>query len=50
MQLEGGQEYFFVQNTFQGVFKAETALSRNSGELVMYLVEGSYFSNWKPKK
>jgi hypothetical protein len=50
MQLEGGQEYFFVQNTFQGVFKAETALSRNSGELVMYLVEGSYFSDWKPKK
>jgi hypothetical protein len=49
MELEAGREYFFLQNVFQGVFKAETTLSRNSPELVKYLVDGSYFSDWKPK-
>lgn len=49
IELEAGQEYFFLQNTFQGVFKAETGLSRGSRELVMYLVEGSYYSDRKPK-
>ena len=49
MELEAGHEYFFLQNTFQGAFKSETALSRNSREVVMYLVEGSYLSDWKPK-
>lgn len=50
MELEAGQEYFFLQNTFQGVFKAETTLSRDSRELVMYLADGSYFSDWKAKE
>lgn len=50
MELEAGQEYFFLQNTFQGVFKGETGLSRNSAEVVMYLAEGSYLSEWKPKE
>ena len=49
MELEAGREYFFLQNTFQGVFKPETTLTRNSPELVMYLLDGSYFSDWKPK-
>lgn len=35
MELEAGHEYFFLQNTFQGVFKGETGLSRNSPEVVM---------------
>jgi hypothetical protein len=48
--LEAGQQYFFLQNTFQnGLSAAETVLSRNSPELVGYLLDGSYFSDWKPK-
>jgi hypothetical protein len=49
MDLEAGREYFFLQNTFR-LSATETVLSRNSPELVNYLVEGSYFSDWKPKK
>ena len=50
IELEAGRQYFFLQNTFQeGLTPAVTALSRNSQELVMYLLEGSYFSDWKPK-
>jgi hypothetical protein len=50
MELEAGHEYYFLQTTFQGVFKDETALSRDSPELVTYLAEGSYFADWKPKE
>jgi hypothetical protein len=50
MELEAGHEYFFLQNAFQGVFRWETALSRNSPEVVMYLAGGSYLSDWKPKE
>jgi hypothetical protein len=50
MELEAGHEYFFLQNAFQGVFRWETSLSRNSREVVTYLAEGSYFSDWKPKE
>jgi len=50
MELEAGHEYFFLQGVFQGVFKGETGLSRNSPEVVMYLADGSYFADWKPKE
>jgi hypothetical protein len=50
MELEAGHEYFFLQNTFQGVVKGETRLSRNSPEVVTYLAEGSYLSDWKPRE
>jgi hypothetical protein len=50
MNLESGHDYYFVQSTFQGAIKAETGLSRNSREVVMYLVDGSYFADWKPKE
>jgi hypothetical protein len=51
IDLQPGQEYFFLQNTFQnGLSAAETLLSRNSPELVGYLLDGSYFSDWKPKE
>jgi hypothetical protein len=50
MELEAGHEYFFLQNTFQGVFRWETTLSRNSREVVTYLAEGSYLSDWKPRE
>ena len=49
MELEAGHEYFFLQSTSQGVFKAETGLTRNSPELVMYLLDGSYYSDWTEK-
>jgi hypothetical protein len=51
MELESGHEYFFLQNTFQQTITPnKTALSRNSRELVMYFLEGSYFPDWKPKE
>jgi hypothetical protein len=49
MQLEAGKEYYFLQNTFQGAFKWDTGLSRNSPELVMYELNGAYYSDWKRK-
>jgi hypothetical protein len=49
IELEAGQTYYFLQNTFEGVFKWETALSRNSPELVNYLMSGTYYSDWSRK-
>jgi hypothetical protein len=49
LELEAGKSYYFLQNTFDGMFKRETSLSRNSPELVMYLLDGSYYADWKPK-
>jgi len=37
----------FLQNTFEGIVKGRTMLSRNSPEIVMYELNGSYFSDWK---
>ena len=47
MELEAGKDYYFLQNTFQGSWKAQTALSWNTKELVMYELEGAYLSDWK---
>ncbi len=49
MELEAGKAYYFLQNIFEGTVKNHTMLSRNSEELVMYELNGSYFSDWKPK-
>jgi hypothetical protein len=49
IELEGGKAYYFLQNTGQGAFKWTTMLSRNSPEVVTYLLNGSYFSDWKRK-
>jgi hypothetical protein len=49
MELKAGKIYYFLQNTFEGVFKGHTALSRNSPELVTYLMSGTYFSSWSRK-
>ncbi len=49
IEFEAGKSYYFLQNTFDGTFKNETSLSRNSPELVMYLLDGSYYADWKPK-
>jgi len=50
MNLEAGTDYYFLQDTFMGAWKARTALTRHSKELVMYELEGAYFSDWKQKK
>jgi hypothetical protein len=49
MQLEAGKDYYFLQNTFQGSWKGQTALSRNTKELVTYEMDGAYLSDWKRK-
>ena len=49
IEFEAGKSYYFLQNTFDGILKNETSLSRNSPELVMYLLDGSYYAAWKPK-
>ena len=45
-ELEAGKTYYFLQNSVHG---DQTMLSRNSGEVVTYLAEDAYFSDWKPK-
>jgi hypothetical protein len=48
MELEAGKTYYFIQETVIRVFGfIQTMLSRNSPEVVMYLVDGAYFSDWK---
>lgn len=47
IRLEAGQDYYFVQNALPN-FK--TGLSRNTKEIVMYELQGAYFSNWQEKK
>jgi hypothetical protein len=50
MKLEAGQDYYFLQNTFMGAWKARTTLSRQTKELTMYELQGAYWSDWKLKK
>jgi len=47
MELEAGKTYYFIQETFLGIVKTKTMLSRNSPEVVMYLLDGAYLSDWK---
>lgn len=49
LDLEAGKAYYFLQNVFQGTWKAKTALSRNTRELVMYELSGAWYSDWKEK-
>jgi hypothetical protein len=49
IELEAGKPYYFLQNTFEGYDGGATTLSRNSPELVMYELDGSYFADWKRK-
>ena len=49
IQLDAGRSYYFLQNIFEGAVKNHTMLSRNSEELVMYELNGSFFSDWKRK-
>ena len=53
MDLEAGKTYYFIQETVIGpafvTTRIHTMLSRNSPEVVMYLVDGAYLSDWKRK-
>ena len=53
MGLEAGKTYYFIQETVIGAAfvttRIHTMLSRNSPEVVMYLVDGAYLSDWKRK-
>jgi hypothetical protein len=49
MKLEAGKDYYFLQDTFMGAWKARTTLSRHSKELVMYELSGTHYSDWKRK-
>jgi len=49
--LEAGKAYFFLQNAYiGGGLGANTRLTRNSPELVMYQLEGAYYSDWKVER
>jgi hypothetical protein len=52
MDLEAGKTYYFIQETVigAGLMRIHTMLSRNSPEVVMYLADGAYLSDWKRKK
>ena len=50
MTLEAGKDYYLLQDTFTGMMKANTSLSRHSKELVMYELNGANLSNWTQKK
>lgn len=49
IKLEAGKDYYFLQDTFMGMWKARTALSRHTKELVMYELSGAHYSDWKRK-
>ena len=49
MTLEPGKDYYFLQDPFMGGAKTRTTLTRHSKELVMFLVDASYYADWKPK-
>jgi hypothetical protein len=49
IKLEAGKDYYFLQDTFMGAWKARTTLSRHTKELVMYELDGAYSSDWKRK-
>ena len=49
LKLEAGKDYYFLQNTFMGTWKAKTSLSQHTKELVTYEMNGAWHSDWKEK-
>jgi hypothetical protein len=50
LKLEAGKDYYFLQNTFMGTWKAKTSLSQHTAELVKYELNGAWYSDWREKK
>jgi len=44
LNVEAGKDYYFLQNIVES---SNTLLSRNAKEIVMFELQGSYYSNWK---
>jgi hypothetical protein len=49
IELKAGKEYYFFQNTFMGFASNKNTLTRQSKELVMYELAGTYHTEWQPK-
>ena len=49
LNLEAGKEYYFLQNTFMGAWKARTGLSQQSKEIVLHEMSGAEYADWKRK-
>jgi hypothetical protein len=49
MNLEAGKDYYFLQNTFMGAWKARTSLSLQSKEIVLHEMSGAKYADWKQK-
>ena len=49
LTLEAGKEYYFLQNTFMGAWKARTGLSLQSKEIVLHELSGAEYADWKRK-
>jgi len=49
LNLEAGKDYYFLQNTFMGAWKARTSLSQQSKEIVLHELSGAEYADWKRK-
>ena len=49
VNLESGKDYYFLQNTFMGAWKARTSLSQQSKEIVLHELSGAEYADWKRK-
>jgi hypothetical protein len=49
LTIEAGKDYYFLQNTFMGVFKSRTGLSQQSKEIVLHEMSGAGYADWKRK-
>lgn len=49
MTLEAGKAYYLLQDTFSGMWKSRTRLSRHTKELVMYELSGAHYADWTRK-
>lgn len=50
INLEAGQDYYFLQSGVMGWTSMETTFSRQSKELVMYELNGAWHATWSRKK
>ena len=49
LDLKAGEAYYFLQDVFMGTWKAKTGFSQHTKELVMYELNGAWYSDWKEK-
>ncbi|MGH9577011.1 MAG: hypothetical protein ACRD3R_06195, partial [Terriglobales bacterium] len=49
LELKAGEAYYFLQDVFQGTWKAKTGFSQHTKELVTYELNGAWHSDWKEK-